>query len=162
MDINIVKKVSEDQLKKRPDVKVGDTVKLFMKIREGSKERTQVFEGVVIAMSSAGVDQTITVRKISYGVGVERIVPMHSNLLEKIEVIKRGDVKKSKLFYLRKRVGRKALKVGNTKDLYLTDEIVVPEVGEDQEAIEEEELSKQEEEVVEEEKETVKHEESVE
>lgn len=133
-----MKKIEGDQLKKRPNVKVGDTVKLYMKIKEGSKERTQIFEGVVIGMKASGSNQTITVRKISYGVGVERVVPMQSNLLEKIEVVKRGTVKKSKLFYLRERVGRKALKVGNVKDLYLTDEVVVPFVGEvEEEQVEE-------------------------
>lgn len=138
MDINIMKKIGGDQLKKRPDVKVGDTVKLHMKIREGSKERIQIFEGVVMSLGSSGINQTVTVRKISYGIGVERVVPMHSNLLEKIEVVKRGSVKKSRLFYLRDRVGRRALKVGNVKDLYLTDEVEVPEVGEQEEVVKEE------------------------
>lgn len=133
-----MKKIEGDQLKKRPDVKVGDTVKLYMKIKEGNKERTQIFEGVVIGMKASSSNQTITVRKISYGVGVERVVPMQSNLLEKIEVVKRGTVKKSKLFYLRERVGRKALKVGNVKDLYLTDEVVVPVVGEVEEEVKDE------------------------
>lgn len=133
-----MKKIQGENTKKRPDVKVGDTVKLYMKIKEGSKERTQIFEGVVIGMKATGANQTITVRKISYGVGVERVVPMQSNLLEKIEVVKRGTVKKSKLFYLRDRVGRRALKVGNVKDLYLTDEVEVPVVGEvEQEQVEE-------------------------
>ncbi len=131
MDTNLMKKIEGDQLKKRPDVKIGDTVRLHMKIKEGNKERIQIFEGVVISMKSSGLDQTLTVRKISYGIGVERVVPMHSNLLEKIEVVKRGTVTKSKLFYLRDRVGRRALKVSNLKDLYLTDEVVVPVVGED-------------------------------
>ena len=133
-----MKKIEVDQLKKRPDVKVGDTVRLHMKIREGNKERIQIFEGVVMSLGSSGIDQTITVRKISYGIGVERVVPMHSNLLEKIEVVKRGTVKKSRLFYLRGRVGRKALKVGNVKDLYLTDEVEVPVVGEEDEVVKEE------------------------
>lgn len=138
MDINIMKKIEGDQLKKRPEVKVGDTVKLHMKIREGNKERIQIFEGVVMSLGSSGINQTVTVRKISYGIGVERVVPMHSNLLEKIEVVKRGTVKKSRLFYLRDRVGRRALKVGNVKDLYLTDEIEVPEVGDQEEVVKEE------------------------
>jgi len=133
-----MKKIGGDQLKKRPDVKVGDTVKLHMKIREGSKERIQIFEGVVMSLGSSGINQTVTVRKISYGIGVERVVPMHSNLLEKIEVVKRRSVKKSRLFYLRDRVGRRALKVGNVKDLYLTDEVEVPEVGEQEEVVKEE------------------------
>lgn len=127
----MMKKIEGDQLKKRPDVKVGDTVRLHMKIKEGNKERVQIFEGVVISMKSSGINQTLTVRKISYGVGVERVVPMHSNLLEKIEVVKRGTVTKSKLFYLKDRVGRRALKVSNLKDLYLTDEVEVPVVGEE-------------------------------
>ena len=133
-----MKKIEVDQLKKRPEVKVGDSVRLHLKIREGNKERIQIFEGVVMSLSSFGIDQTITVRKISYGIGVERVVPMHSNLLEKIEVVKRGTVKKSRLFYLRGRVGRKALKVGNVKDLYLTDEVEVPVVGEEDEVVKEE------------------------
>jgi large subunit ribosomal protein L19 len=140
MDINILKKIEEGQLKKRPDVKVGDTVKLHMKIKEGNKERIQVFEGVVIGMQGSGIDKTVTVRKISYGIGVERVVPMHSDLLQKIEVVKRGTVNRSKLFYLRNRVGRKALKVSNVKDTYLTDEVEVPSTGEEtvEEVVEEE------------------------
>lgn len=127
-------------MKKRPEVKVGDTVKLSLRIKEGEKERIQVFEGLVLKLSGSGINATITVRKISGGVGVERIVPMHSPLLEKIEVIKRGKVRKSKLYFMRGRVGKRALKVGGLKDLYLTDEVeqpveeikeVVPETNEE-------------------------------
>jgi len=131
MDTNILKIVEGGKNKKRPDAKVGDTVKLYMTIKEGNKERIQIFKGVVIGMKASGANQTITVRKISYGVGVERVVPMQSNLLEKIEVVKRGTVNRSKLFYLRDRVGRKALKVGNVKEVYLTDEVEVPVTGEE-------------------------------
>ncbi|MFA5623031.1 MAG: 50S ribosomal protein L19 [Candidatus Dojkabacteria bacterium] len=138
MDTKITKIIEGGDRKKRPDVKVGDTVRLHMKIKEGSKERTQIFEGVVIGMKASGANQTVTVRKISYGVGVERVVPLQSNLLEKMEVVKRGTVKRSKLFYLRDRVGRRALKVGLLKDLYLTDEVEVPTVGEEEEIVEEE------------------------
>lgn len=123
MNINIQK----EYLKKRPEMKIGDTVKLHLKIKEGNKERIQIFQGVVISLKGAGIDRTVTVRKISYGVGVEKVVPLHSNLLEKIEVVKRGTVKRSKLFYLRERVGRKALKVENVKGVYMTDEVEVPE-----------------------------------
>lgn len=130
MDTNILKVIESEQYKKRPEVKVGDTVKLHMRIKEGNKERVQIFEGVVIAMKGSGLSKTITVRKISYGVGVERIVPFHSNTLDKIEVVKRGTVRKSKLYYLRERVGRRALKVGNVKNVYMTDEVIVPEEGE--------------------------------
>jgi large subunit ribosomal protein L19 len=130
MDSNIIKKVEESFYKKRPDVKVGDTVKLHLKIKEGNKERIQVFEGVVISIKGSGLNKNIVVRKISYGVGVEKIVPLHSPVLEKIEVVKRGTVRRSKLYYLRGRVGRKALKTGSTKDIYLTDEVDVPVTGE--------------------------------
>ena len=118
----MLKGIEEGQYKKRPDVRVGDTVKLHMKIKEGSKERVQVFEGVVIAIKGSGINRNMTVRKISYSVGVEKIVPFHAPTLEKIEVVKRGSVRRSKLYYLRDRVGKKALKVGTTSDVYLTDE----------------------------------------
>jgi len=132
MNTEILKKVEEGQYKKRPNVRVGDTVKLYLKIKEGEKERTQIFEGVVIAKKGSGLSSTLTVRKISYGIGVERIVPLHSPLLEKIEIVKRGTVRKSKLYYLRKRVGKRALKIENVKDVYMVDEedVVVPETGE--------------------------------
>ena len=115
-------KIEEGQYKKRPNVRVGDTVRLHLKIKEGEKERIQIFEGVIISIKGSGINKNIVVRKISYGIGVEKIVPLHSTLLEKIEVIKRGSVRRAKLYYLRGRVGKKALKVGMTEDLYLTDE----------------------------------------
>lgn len=118
----MLNKVEETQYKKRPDVRVGDTVKLHLKITEGDRERVQIFEGVVISIKGSGINKNLVVRKISYGVGVEKIVPLHSDTLEKIEVVKRGTVRRSKLYYLRGRIGKKALKVGLTTDLYLTDE----------------------------------------
>ena len=132
MDSNILKSIEDSQLKKRPDVQVGDTVKLHLKIKEGEKERIQIFEGVVISIKGSGLNKNIVVRKISYGVGVEKIVTLHSPVLEKVEVVKRGTVRRSKLYYLRDRVGRRALKAGESKDIYLTDEeeVIVPEVGE--------------------------------
>ncbi|MGI5897620.1 MAG: 50S ribosomal protein L19 [Candidatus Dojkabacteria bacterium] len=150
MDTNIKKKIEGDSYKKRPDVKVGDHVKLYMRIIEGKKERVQQFKGVVIAIKGTGLNKNLVVRKISYGIGVERIVPLHSPMLDKIEIVKRGSVRKSKLFYLRKRVGRKALKIDNVKDVYMTDEVEVPEEGEpevQEEVVEEvvEEESKEEE-----------------
>jgi large subunit ribosomal protein L19 len=122
MNTTMLTKVEEGQYKKRPDVRVGDTVKLHLKIQEAGRERIQIFEGVVIALKGSGINKNMVVRKISYGVGVEKIVPLHGANLEKIEVVKRGTVRKSKLYYLRGRIGKKALKVGLTKDLYLTDE----------------------------------------
>ena len=130
MDTNILKKIEVGQLQKRPDIRVGDTVKLYMKIKEGNKERVQMFAGVVVAMKGQGTDATITVRKISYGVGVEKVVPLYSPVLDKVEIVKRGTVRKSKLYFLRERVGRRALKVSNIKDVFMTDEVVVPAEGE--------------------------------
>lgn len=127
MDKNILKNIEEGLLQKRPDVKVGDTVKLSVKIKEGNKERIQIYEGVVIGMKGSGIDSTITVRKISYGIGVEKIFPLHSPVLQKIEIVKRGTVRRAKLYFLRDRVGRRALKVSNIKDVYMTDEVDVPE-----------------------------------
>ena len=159
MDNNILKKIEEDSYKKRPDVRVGDTVKLHLKIKEGSKERTQIFQGVVISIKGTGLSKNIVVRKISYGVGVEKIVPLHAPSLLKIEIVKRGKVRRAKLFYLREREGRKALKVSGVKDVYMTDEVEVPVEGEEElvEVPEEAEVVKEEvvvEEEVKEEKET--------
>ena len=130
MDTNILKKIEEGQLQKRPDVKVGDTVKLYIKIKEGNKERIQMFQGVVIAMKGKGAETTVTVRKISYGIGVEKVIPLYSPVLDKMEIVKRGTVRRSKLYFLRGRIGRKALKISNIKDVFMTDEVVVPEEGE--------------------------------
>lgn len=136
MDTNIVKKIEEGSYKKRPDIKIGDHVKLFLKIKDEKKERIQQFKGVVISMSGSGLNRNIVVRKISYGVGVEKIVPLHAPVLEKVEVVKRGSVRRAKLFYLRDRVGRKALKIDNVRDIYLTDEADVPVEGEPIEEVE--------------------------
>ncbi len=133
MDNKIIEKIEKDQYKKRPDIKVGDTVKMYLKIKEGNKERVQVFQGVVIGIKGVGVAQTVTVRKISYGIGVEKIIPLYSPMLQKVEVIKRGTVRKSKLFFLRGRVGKRALKISNLKDVFETDEIEVPVEGEPEE-----------------------------
>jgi large subunit ribosomal protein L19 len=131
MDLKIKQKIQEKLLKSRPEVKVGDTVKLHMRIKEGDKERTQIFEGVVIQKRGNGIDATITVRKMSSGVGVERIVPVHTPTMEKIEVIKRGTVRRSKLYYMKSKVGKRALKVGNIQNVYFTDEVEKPEVQEE-------------------------------
>ena len=91
-----------------PAFRPGDTVKVHVKIREGDKERVQVFEGVVIRRHRGRMGATFTVRKISYGVGVERIFPMHSPQIEKVELLRRGRVRRSRLYYLRQRVGKAA------------------------------------------------------
>ena len=91
-----------------PKVEVGDYVRVNVLIREGDKERIQAFEGIVIAKNNSGIRKTFTVRKISYGVGVEKIFPVHSPRIEKIEVLRRGRVRRAKLYYLRSRVGKAA------------------------------------------------------
>ena len=91
-----------------PDFRPGDTVKVHVRVVEGNRERTQVFEGVVIARNGSGLDASFTVRKISFGVGVERVFPVNAPIIQKIEVTRRGDVRRSKLYYLRDRVGKAA------------------------------------------------------
>lgn len=98
-----------------PDIAPGDTVKVHVRVVEGNKERIQVFQGVVIARSGSGVRETFTVRKVSYGVGVERTFPLHVPTIAKIEVVSRGDVRRAKLYYLRDRIG-KAAKVKERRD----------------------------------------------
>ena len=91
-----------------PDFRAGDTIKVHVKVIEGSRSRVQVFQGVVIKVQGSGVGRTFTVRKISFGTGVERTFPLHSPIFEKIEVVTRGDVRRAKLYYLRDLRGKKA------------------------------------------------------
>ena len=94
--------------KEAPSVTVGDTVRVHLKVKEGNRERIQVFEGTVIAKKHGGINETFTVRRISYGVGVEKVFPLHAPSVEKIETIRRGKVRRAKLYYLRDRVGKGA------------------------------------------------------
>ncbi|MCI8354277.1 MAG: 50S ribosomal protein L19 [Lachnospiraceae bacterium] len=104
-----IKSIEDAQLKSEiTDFRVGDTVKVYGKIREGNHERIQVFEGTVLKRQGGGARETFTVRKTSNGVGVEKTWPLHSPNVEKIEVVRRGKVRRAKLFYLRDRVGKKA------------------------------------------------------
>ena len=98
-----------------PDFGAGDTVRVDVRVIEGGRERTQAFEGVVIARKGGGIRETFTVRKISFGVGVERIFPVHAPIIQKIEVLRRGDVRRAKLYYLRDRVG-KATRIKEKRD----------------------------------------------
>ena len=91
-----------------PDFAAGDSVKVHVRVVEGNRQRVQVFEGVVIARRGSGVGESFTARKVSFGVGVERTFPLHSPIIERIEVLSRGDVRRAKLYYLRDRVGKKA------------------------------------------------------
>jgi large subunit ribosomal protein L19 len=102
-------KVTEEGFKKDiPSFRIGDTVRVSMRVKEGDKERFQPFEGVVIAQRGSGTRETFTVRKISYGIGVEKIFPLHSPLIDKIEVLKEGTVRRAKLYYLRGKKGKAA------------------------------------------------------
>ena len=91
-----------------PEINIGDTVRVHVKIKEGQRARIQVFEGTVIARKHGGIEETFTVRRVSYGVGVERVFPVHSPKVEKVEIVRRGRVRRSKLYYLRDRVGKAA------------------------------------------------------
>src|SRR5690625_4831225 len=105
----LIQEVTKEQLRTdHPDFRAGDTVEVHAKVVEGSRERIQVFEGVVIKRQNGGINETFTVRKVSYGVGVERTFPLHSPRIEKIVVTRRGTVRRSKLYYLRNLQGRAA------------------------------------------------------
>ena len=107
--MDIMREIVKDQLK--TDVvpfSIGDTVKVNVKVVEGNRERIQAFEGIVIARQNSGINETFTVRKIAYGVGVERCFPIHSPRINRIEVLRKGRVRKAKLYYLRDRVGKAA------------------------------------------------------
>ena len=107
--MNLIDQIETGELKKEvPEIHIGDTVKVHMRIVEGEKERTQIIEGVVIKMHGGGVRRTLTVRKISFGVGVERIFPMHSPRVVKIETVKRAKVRQARLYYLRELRGKAA------------------------------------------------------
>ena len=107
--MDILKSIEHEQLKNKiPDLHVGDTVRVHAKIKEGSRERIQVFEGIIIKKQGGGVNATFTVRRISYGVGVERTFPLHSPRVDKIEVTRRGIVRRAKLYYIRNLRGKAA------------------------------------------------------
>jgi large subunit ribosomal protein L19 len=107
--MDIVGRLEAEQSKKQPPaLRPGETVRVHVKVVEGEKERTQVFEGIIIGLSGKGNRATFTVRKVSYGVGVERIFPIHSPRIEKVEIVSRGKVRRAKLYYLRQRSGKAA------------------------------------------------------
>lgn len=107
--MDAVKAISADQLKQEvPSIEIGNTVRVHVKIREGERERIQVFEGTVIAKNNSGIAETFTVRRVSFGVGVERVFPVHSPNVAKVETVRNGRVRRAKLYYLRDRVGKAA------------------------------------------------------
>ena len=129
--MDIIKSIEHEQMKSKiPYLKVGDTVKVHVRVKEGNRERIQVFEGIVIKKQGGGVNATFTVRRISYGVGVEKTFLVHSPRIEKIEVVRVGKARRAKLYYLRDRVGKAAKtkeKVGariETKEIVVKEEVV--------------------------------------
>lgn len=107
--MDALKIIAQDSMKENaPKFQIGDTVRVAVKIREGSRERIQMFEGTVIAMKGSGISETFTVRRLSYGVGIERVFPLHSPNVDKVEVVRSGKVRRAKLYYLRDRVGKAA------------------------------------------------------
>ncbi len=107
--MDIIKALEQEQLKTNlPNLEVGDYVKVHVKVVEGNRERLQAFEGTVIGLKGEGIKETFTVRRISYGVGVERIFPVHSPRVDHIDIIRKGKVRRAKLYYLRERVGKAA------------------------------------------------------
>lgn len=129
--MDIIKSIEHEQLKSKvPALKVGDTVKVHVKIKEGNRERIQIFEGIIIKKQGGGLNETFTVRRISYGVGVEKTFLLHAPSVEKVEVVRVGKARRAKLYYLRDRVGKAAKtkeKVGariETKEISLKEELV--------------------------------------
>ena len=107
--MDFVKEISAGMLKTEvPELKIGSTVRVHVRIKDGDKSRIQVFEGTIIARNNSGIAETFTVRRVSYGVGVERVFPVHSPNVEKVETVRNGRVRRAKLYYLRDRVGKAA------------------------------------------------------
>ena len=138
--MDIVKSIEHEQLKNKiPDLHVGDTIRVHQRIKEGNRERIQVFEGIVIKKQGGGLNATFTVRRVAYGVGVEKTFLIHSPMVEKVEVVRVGKARRAKLYYLRDRIGKAAKtkeKVGariETKEIVVKEEIVPgeSEVAED-------------------------------
>ena len=107
--MDLVKVLSEKYMKEElPEMNVGDTVRVLVRVKEGNRERTQAFEGTIIAKKHGGINETITVRRISYGVGCEKVFPVHSPSIVSVTAVRKGKVRRAKLYYLRDRVGKKA------------------------------------------------------
>ena len=136
--MDIIKSIEHEQLKNSiPEIRVGNTVRVHVKIKEGNKARIQVFEGIVIKKQGGGVNETFTVRKISYGVGVEKTFLVHSPLVEKVELVRVGKARRAKLYYLRDRVGKAAKTKENigarieNKEITIKEEMVEEPISEE-------------------------------
>ena len=136
--MDIIKSLEHEQLKNKiPELKVGDTVRVHQRIKEGNRERIQVFEGIIIKKQGGGVNSTFTVRKIAYGVGVEKTFLVHSPLVEKVEVVRVGKARRAKLYYLRDRIGKAARTKENTGARIENKEITIKEEITEQPVVEE-------------------------
>ena len=165
MNTDLLTKVEQNFVRRVPDIAVGDQVEVHTLVREKNRQRVQVFKGLIIAIKGSGLRKMLTVRKISSGIGVEKIWPLHSPNLKKIIITKKGDTKRSKLYYLRDRIGKKALKVRTSEGLQLEDFYAVADEDSTPEEVVEEEIVEEEvttEEVTEEKTEKPKDEETAE
>jgi large subunit ribosomal protein L19 len=107
--MDALKLISQDSLKaETPELNIGDTVKVHVRIKEGDKYRIQIFEGTIIAKKHGGINETFTVRRVAHGCGIERVFPVHSPIVDKVEIVRKGKVRRAKLYYLRDRVGKAA------------------------------------------------------
>ncbi len=136
--MDIIKSIEHEQLKNKiPELRVGNTVKVHQRIKEGNRERVQVFEGIIIKKQGGGVNATFTVRKIAYGVGVEKTFMVHSPMVEKVELVRVGKVRRAKLYYLRDRVGKAAKTKENigarieNKEITIKEELVEEPISEE-------------------------------
>ena len=137
--MDIIKSIEHEQLKSKiPDIKIGDTVRVHQRVKEGNRERIQVFEGIVIKKQNGGLNETFTVRRISYGVGVEKTFLIHSPLVEKVELVRVGKVRRAKLYYLRDRIGKAAKTKENVGANLKREQITVKEEAEKARETEEE------------------------
>ena len=126
--MDIIKSIEHEQLKNKiPDLHVGDTIRVHQRIKEGNRERIQVFEGIVIKKQGGGLNATFTVRRVAYGVGVEKTFLIHSPMVEKVEVVRVGKARRAKLYYLRDRVGKSAKTKENLRARIENKEIIVKE-----------------------------------
>lgn len=126
--MDVIKSIEHEQLKSKvPDIKVGDTIRVHQRIKEGNRERIQVFEGIVIKKQNGGLNETFTVRRVAYGVGVEKTFLIHSPLVEKVELVRVGKVRRAKLYYLRDRVGKAAKTKENVGADLKREDVVVKE-----------------------------------
>lgn len=140
--MDIIKSVEHEQLKNKiPELRVGNTVRVHQRIKEGNRERVQVFEGIIIKKQGGGVNATFTVRKIAYGVGVEKTFMVHSPMVEKVEVVRVGKARRAKLYYLRDRVGKAAKTKENigarieNKEIIIKEEVIEEPISEEAPAV---------------------------